>query len=161
MNRLIFFLIFILLQNLQCQVLHHQMISSQGNSNVLSGGLVVNQTIGQQSLIGNSRTNYYVAQGFQQSLWGMYLDTSKKELVKMTVYPNPFMEKINFHILNSSGYKVGINVFDLAGRLVFFKDIISEGDVLTIDLGRLPSAKYLVSLNFLNHMYYAKIIKKE
>ena len=159
MNRLIIIIIIIIVQNLHCQVLHHQMISSQGNSNVLSSGVVVNQTIGQLSMIGNSKTNHYVGQGFQESLWGMYLDASKKELVKMTTYPNPFTEKINFHISNSEGYKAGIEVFDLVGRLVFFKDIIFEGDVLTIDLSQLPASKYLVSLNLRGHVYYAKIIK--
>jgi hypothetical protein len=47
-------------------VLHHQMISSQGKSSVLSNGIRVKQTIGQQSVSGNSKGDYIVQQGFHK-----------------------------------------------------------------------------------------------
>ena len=49
--------------------LHHQMLSAQGTSGVLSNGLYVGQTIGQQSVIGNYTVDSKTyGQGFQQSL---------------------------------------------------------------------------------------------
>ena len=44
------------------------MLSSQGASSHLSGGIVVRQTIGQQSIIGNfKKSNLIFGQGFQQN----------------------------------------------------------------------------------------------
>ena len=55
------------------QVLHHQMISSQGNSLKTANGMIIFQSIGQQSAVGNFKKDYLVQQGFQQSLWGKYI----------------------------------------------------------------------------------------
>ena len=43
------------------QQLHHQMLSSQGSSNLLSTGTLVHQNIGQQSVIGNYKFSNTVA----------------------------------------------------------------------------------------------------
>jgi len=45
------------------------MLSAQGNSQTIKGGMVVLQTIGQQSVNGNATaSNLTMQQGFQQSL---------------------------------------------------------------------------------------------
>jgi hypothetical protein len=46
-------IILVLTLNSYSQNLHHQMLSSQGKSIILSNGMLVSQTIGQQSAIGN------------------------------------------------------------------------------------------------------------
>ena len=62
-------LLFFIGFSLYGQQVHHQMLSSQGSSNVLPTGTLVNQTIGQQSVIGNYKvSNSIIGQGFQQSL---------------------------------------------------------------------------------------------
>ena len=53
--------------NLFAQQLRHQMISSQGTSITTASGLIVKQTVGQQSVSGNSPGDIIVQQGFQQS----------------------------------------------------------------------------------------------
>ena len=46
--------------------LHHQMLSSQGNTSISQKGVVVTQTIGQQSVVGNySSLGFTFGQGFQ------------------------------------------------------------------------------------------------
>jgi hypothetical protein len=63
------------------QVLHHQMISSQGKSSVLSNGIRVKQTIGQQSVSGNSKGDYIVQQGFQQNRWTKILAETQLKVI--------------------------------------------------------------------------------
>jgi hypothetical protein len=145
------------------QVLHHQMLSSHGTSHELSSGVIINQTIGQQSLIGNSSTDFVVMQGFQQSLWGKYIASTRIEDlsgIKTTTYPNPFTETVNFQFSESVTDVVTISVFDIVGRLVYQQDKTPINNILTINLAMLPSTKYLVRLQTLKLSYYTQIIKK-
>ena len=50
--------------------LHHQMLSSQGSTSKTNNGVIVTQTIGQQSVTGNYTNNGFdIGQGFQQANW--------------------------------------------------------------------------------------------
>jgi Secretion system C-terminal sorting domain len=142
----------------QGQVLHHQMLSSQGMSKKMRG-LIVSQTIGQQVTIGTSRNNYVVVQGFQQSVWGKYISSNVIDDIKTTTYPNPFVQTIRFEFSKPIIEFINVNVFDLSGRLVFEQKKKSDNNILTIDLPLLPSSEYLVRLNTPNFNYYTKIIK--
>jgi hypothetical protein len=145
------------------QVLHHQMISSQGTTSKTSDGTLVRQTIGQQSVTGNSNDGYVVMQGFQQSVWGKYIASSKKQEIdgiKTVTYPNPFVETINFQFSEPITDMVSILVFDILGRVVYQQDKIPINTILTINLEMLPSTKYLVRLNTPKLNYYTQIIKK-
>ena len=141
------------------QVLHHQMLSSQGISKKTLAGSVITQTIGQQSLIGTSSNNYVIMQGFQQSMWGKYISANAAEDIKITTYPNPFINSVNFELSKPITGLINVNVFDLSGHLIFNQKIKPNNNILTIDLPSLPSSEYLVRLNALNFNYYTKIIK--
>ena len=146
------------------QVLHHQMISSQGASTKTADGLIIKQTIGQQSLIGTSgNKNYVVMQGFQQSLWGKYIASNNVETIEgivTTTYPNPFTETINFQFSKPVADIISISVFDVLGRLVYEQKQNAVNSILTIDLNTLPTSQYLVRLSATNLNYYTKIIKQ-
>lgn len=148
----------------QGQVLHHQMISSQGASTKTANGLMIKQTIGQQSLTGTSgNKNYVVMQGFQQSLWGKYIASNNVETIegiKTTTYPNPFTATINFQFSKPVTDMVSISIFDILGRLIFEQKKKAINTILTIDLTSLPTSEYLVRLNSTNLNYYTKIIKQ-
>jgi hypothetical protein len=141
------------------QVLHHQMLSSQGISKKMSDGSVVTQTVGQQSLIGTSSNNYVIIQGFQQSLWGKYISSNAVNDIKITTYPNPFISTVNFELSKPIIGLINVNVFDLSGHLIFEQKVKPNNNILTIDLPLLPSSEYLVRFNALNFNYYTKIIK--
>ncbi len=50
--------------------LHHQMLSSQGSTSKTEKGIIVTQTVGQQSVNGNyTSRGFNVGQGFQQANW--------------------------------------------------------------------------------------------
>lgn len=146
------------------QVLHHQMLSSQGKSTKASNGLVVKQTVGQQSLTGSSSNEKYVVmQGFQQNLWSKYIASNKidsVEDVKTTTYPNPFTTSINFQFSKPITDVISVYIFDILGRLVYEQKKKADSTILTIDLTTLSSSEYLVRLSTANLNYYTKIIKK-
>lgn len=146
------------------QVLHHQMISSQGASTKTADGLIIKQTIGQQSLIGTSgNKNYVVMQGFQQSLWGKYIASNNVETIegiKIITYPNPFTETINFQFSKPVADSISISIFDVLGRLIYEHNQNAIGAILTIDLNTLPTSEYLIRLSATNLNYYTKIIKQ-
>ncbi len=143
----------------QGQVLHHQMVSSQGTSKILSDGTVISQTIGQQSLTGISNKYYVVIQGFQQSFWGKYIASNPVETIITTTFPNPFVQTVNFEFSKVITEEININVFDLGGRLVFQQKKKPDDLILTITLPLLQSSEYLVRLSTSNFTHFTKIIK--
>jgi hypothetical protein len=145
------------------QVLHHQMISSQGLSMKTPNGLVVKQTIGQQSITGSSSNNYVVMQGFQQSLWGKHVASNKAvemDHIKTVTFPNPFTQTVNFQFSKAIKEMVSIYVYDLLGRVVLQQEKMPNDNILTIDLTSVVSSEYLVRLKTFKFNYYTKIIKK-
>jgi hypothetical protein len=146
------------------QVLHHQMISSQGISTTTTNGLVISQTVGQLSLSGTSgNTDYVVMQGFQQNLWGKYIASSNIETIegiKTKTYPNPFTKTINFQFSKPVTDIITISIFDVLERLIYEQNEKTENDILTIDLSKLPTSEYLLRLRSTSLNYYTKIIKQ-
>ena len=142
------------------QQLHHQMISSQGASTTTSSGFIIKQTVGQQSVSGNSQGDVIVQQGFQQNYWQELLKTSNIAGIMITTYPNPFREVLNFKFSNFSGTSVHVSIFDSYGRSVFEKTSMVNDNLLTLeDMPILPSAQYLVRLSGTNLNYFTTIIK--
>jgi hypothetical protein len=146
------------------QVLHHQMLSSQGISTKTPDGLIIRQTVGQQSLTGTSgNKEYVVMQGFQQSLWGKYIASNNVDAIEgitTTTYPNPFTQIINFQFSKPVADVISISIFDVLGRLIYEQKTKAVNDILTIDLSVLPTAEYLIRLKTTGLNYYTKIIKK-
>jgi len=146
------------------QILHHQMLSSQGSSKQTQDSFIIQQTIGQQSPTGTAvGKTYTVMQGFQQSLWHTYItpdNVDHIDNITVLTYPNPFTENINFQFSKPVTNIISIYVFDLLGRLIYEKKKNAVNSVLTIDLTQLPTSEYLIRLNTTNLNYYAKIIKQ-
>lgn len=164
MKRLIIAITVLFIQNkfYSQSTLHHQSIAAQVTSKTLSNGFVINQTIGQQSVIGNSKTgSNIIFQGFQQSQWGKLISTSSKSNISVKVYPNPFVNQLNFQFSKEINDKVRIQIFDFNGRLILDESKYVEDFYLTIDLTYLPAASYLVKVYASKINYYSKIIKRE
>jgi hypothetical protein len=137
------------------------MLSSQGASTTLSNGITVNQTIGQQSVIGTWMGDIDVQQGFQQSFWSQRIAQNETlTAVKVMVYPNPFVTTVNFQFSQTIASGVSILVFDQQGRIVLNVKKTTIVGLTTIDLSSLPDAMYLVQLSASNFNYYTKIIKR-
>ena len=158
MKSTIIFIFSLVVLNLSGQNIHHQMISSQGSSSLTGSGLIVNQTIGQQSITGSFTGSFSVQQGFQQSYWYNYLSNSNPILVSAS--PNPFQELIQFSISNLRNEKIAIQVFDINGKVLYVKEHFVENKLITINLSNLSAGMYLVKLNSKDFNHFSKIIKK-
>lgn len=151
------FLIFTI--TFQGQVLHHQMLSSQGQSKKMSDGSIIRQTIGQQSLIGNSNKNYIVMQGFLQSPWSKKSPSNFLDEIKTTTYPNPFVGTLNFTFSKPIIENIEVYVFDLGGHLILRQTRKLENNILAIIMPDIPVGEYIVKLIAKNYSYTGKILK--
>jgi hypothetical protein len=142
------------------QDLHHQMLSSQGKSTVLSNGILVSQTIGQQSAIGNHTNGVTVGQGFQQSHWAKHVSSNAANQITTTTYPNPFVTTVNFQFSKPISETIEIALFDVRGRLLFQDKKRATDSVLTVELPQLASSNYLIRLTATNYTYYSQILKQ-
>jgi len=148
--------------SIHSQELHHQTLSSQGTSKVLSNGIYVSQTIGQQSVIGNyTKDGKTYGQGFQQSTWSKYVKSSSNNPISTVAYPIPFLNYINFQFSEPINERIHLELFDVRGRLVFQTDQLPTGNLLTIEMPILASTNYLVKLSATNYTYYTQILKQE
>jgi hypothetical protein len=139
--------------------LHHQMISSQGSTSKTNNGIIVTQTIGQQSVNGNYDNQYFkIGQGFQQANWSRIILEQTIPEFEVSLYPNPFNNIVN--IQHNSDEDININVFDPAGRLVFKSLINVTSPKQSINLEQLPSGVYLIHLQSNHLKYFTKLIKK-
>ena len=157
----IFYIIFLFFISkiVVAQQLHHEMISAQGGSVTTANGQLVRYSVGQQSVTGTSSNGYVVQQGFQQSNWGKILEQNTISIAT-TVYPNPFVNEVNFSFSTSPGEKISAYVFDVLGRLVYSEDIKNENNLIKLNLVQLSTAEYLVKLTSEKFVHSAKIIKK-
>ena len=154
-------LLLIFTSNFFGQNLHHQMLSSQGTTSRTSTGIVVRQTIGQQSAIGNySDSNLIAGQGFQQS------DKMKTVIppvisVTTTTYPNPFIDSVNFQFSSPIAGPIKISLFDVTGKLVYYKVKVSIDNILKIDNLSFAQGEYFVKLTAKNYSYSTNLLKSK
>jgi len=157
------YLILLFTITFQGQVLHHQMLSSQGGVTHLPSGTVVKQTIGQQSITGNYiGKNLIAGQGFQQSaIMKKGIPQVVVNPVITTSYPNPFIDKVNFHFSIPVIGPVRIIFYDMLGRLVYDEEKTSLGNELAIDNLHFADGEYFVKLTAEHYNYSTNLLKIE
>ena len=137
------------------------MLSSQGTTTRTSGGITVRQSVGQQSAIGNYRgSNLIVGQGFLQSN-KMKIKSPPVISITTTTYPNPFIDKVNFHFSLSISGPIKISLFDIMGRLVYYKEKMAFDNTLTIDNLDFAQGEYFVKLTAKNYTYTTNLLKSK
>jgi hypothetical protein len=137
------------------------MISSQGTTQHIPGGIIVRQTIGQQSTIGNYRNaDIIVGQGFQQS---DKMKTAVAPVISITTitYPNPFIDKVNFQFSSPISGPIKVALFDLAGRLVYYKEKLSHENTVTLENLSFAQGEYIVKLTAKNYTYSTNLLKSK
>lgn len=142
-------------------IIHHQALSSQGVGVKLKNGIYVNQTIGQQNVIGNySKKGYTYGQGYQQGLRKKDIRKSIFPTIAIINYPNPFFETINFQFSEPMKDIITVSIYDVLGKMVFQQKKNTNENILTLQLAHLPVGNYIVQLSALNYTYSTKIIKQ-
>jgi hypothetical protein len=144
----------------QAQKLHHQMITSQGVNSKLTNGMLVNQSIGQQSAIGNFTTSKgIVGQGYIQSMLVAAKTSTIVSTISAVTYPNPFVDELHFKFSSQVNELVKVTLFDTRGRLIFFQEKTPVQDVLTLTDLYFSEGTYFVKLETNNFVYSTQIIK--
>jgi hypothetical protein len=154
-------LLFLLTISCYSQKLHHQMLSSLGSSSQVPGGIVVRQSIGQQSAIGNFKnSNIVVGQGFQQSS-KMNPIVTPAIVIYTNTYPNPFIDKVNFQFSSPVQGPIKISLFDILGRLVFTAEKFTTNNIVTIENLFFPEGEYFAKLTGNNFTYTTNLLKSK
>jgi hypothetical protein len=139
--------------------LHHQMLSSQGSTAKTSSGVIATQTIGQTSVTGNYDNSLFkIGQGYQQAFWGRIINEENSPDFEVSVYPNPFENDFNIRY-NGEGL-MSVSIYDVAGKLIYNKDILFTSPQKTINVDAISSGVYLVKLQSNKLNYFTKLIKK-
>jgi hypothetical protein len=146
--------------SLFAQKLHHQMISTQGVNTKLKNGMLINQSVGQQSAIGNyvsSKVN--VGQGYIQSQKMVKTVKAVPETISTIVYPNPFSDVLNFKFSSTIEGNIKITIFDVRGRLIYSQEQSSVENILTLTSLNFAEGTYFVKLEAKDLNYSSQIIK--
>ena len=142
------------------QALHHQMLASQGGTITLKNGIVVRQTIGQQSSSGNASLNkFIIQQGFQQSLNKSIFSISEDPIITTTVYPNPFVSILNIQFSEATTSDLTVSLFNLFGVLITKEVKSFPQSQLLFNFENIPSGSYVLQLTAENFTYSKTLIK--
>ena len=159
--KIIFFAFFICVSS-NAQELYKQTILSQGTTSKLESGLIISQSIGQESVIGNfSNDNVKIIQGFQQPFWTRLISNSSSVIpIEITHFPNPITDNLNLIFYNYDMGELILSIYDYSGRILMKRNISVESGKSIVDLTILPSGSFLMGLQNDKINYYIKIIKK-
>lgn len=155
-------LLFLFVITAKGQVLHHQMLSSQGTNSLLQSGVLVHQTIGQQSATGTfSSSTLQVEQGYQQR---KLLSAGQNNLptIEIVAFPVPFNESLTFQFSEIITAPVSITFYDVLGRMVYSKTLtIEPQNSFTLQQLSFAEGEYFVKLKYLNNEYSIKLLRSK
>ena len=151
------FLLFALpVKSVSGQEFHHQMLSSMGSTSASTTGFIFLQTVGQQSVIGNSSVDII---NIQQSLISKILPVFNVNTSETTVYPNPFRDNFKISCSKLIAGEMSIGLYNMFGVQIF-KDVKQDAS-LTIGYNfvYLPTGSYILNLTAKGYSYSKTIIK--
>jgi hypothetical protein len=137
-------------------------ISNSGSSTQTEDNYVVQQSVGQSSLIGLQETSKHtVRQGFiQPAQLKRMLATSNASDLSVSIYPNPTTDKITLAFEELVTGKVNLSIYDQMGKLVMEENRESEVE-LTYSLVNLAVGNYFVKVNTSTKEYVTQISKQQ
>jgi len=157
----IFLLLFFLIENVSGQQLHHQMLSAQGSTTTLKNGMMVLQTIGQQSVTGSATvSNLTLQQGFQQSMVAKYFPTYNVNTTATAVYPNPFAGEVNVNFSQIIAGEMNIALYNMFGVMIYKEQKQNPALTLSFNFGDLPIGSYVLQLTANNYTFSKTLIKQ-
>jgi hypothetical protein len=155
-------LLFLFVITAKGQTLHHQMLASQGANSMLQSGVLVHQSIGQQSPTGTYGTaTLRVEQGYQQSK-SIGSDKVMVNLVTITAFPVPFVDTVTFQFSSEITAPVSLIFYDVLGRIVYTKTPpIATSNTLKVDQLSLADGEYFVIITYQNIEYSIKLLRSK
>lgn len=155
-------LLFLFVITAKGQTLHHQMLASQGANSLLQSGVLVHQSVGQQSATGTYGTaTLRVEQGYQQS---KPISTAKALVnkVSITAFPVPFDDTITFQFSSEIKSPVSLVFYDVLGRVVYSKTPpIDSPTTVKVDQLSLADGEYFVTITYQNIKYSINLLRSK
>ncbi|MFM1947071.1 MAG: hypothetical protein RL207_1354 [Bacteroidota bacterium] len=144
------------------QSVHHQMTSAQGAIVHTSSGVVLKQSVGQQSVIGKySGSQFSVGQGFIQGGFSQKTITHTPS-IQVTCYPNPFVSKVNLQFSAPIDGAVQVYLYDATGRLLYTAEKSMLNNLISIDAPTfLTDGAYILKLQAKNFNYTTNLLKSK
>ncbi len=160
MTRIILLFLFVI--TAKSQSLHHQMIASQGTNSLLQSGLLVHQSIGQQSTTGTYATaTLRVEQGYQQSK-PIGSNNVVINTVNITAFPVPFDDTITFQFSSEIKSPVSLVFYDVLGRVVYSKTPPNDSPTtVKVDQLSLADGEYFVTITYQNIKYSINLLRSK
>ena len=139
-------------------IAQHQTLSSQGGVYTSNSKIVVSQSIGQASVIGQySNALSGVVQGFQQPYWDKLISNNWESL-DILISPNPFVNQ--FSIIYAEDAKMNLSLYDLTGKLVYRKGINFNGPSELVEINGLAVGTYLTRIEINGQDFFTKLLKE-
>jgi hypothetical protein len=84
------------------------------------------------------------------------------EYFEFSVYPNPVEDVLIIKLINASSNEVRLNLFDVAGRLIFsnHSKLENKTDLILLDVPNLHTGQYLLEISSGSEILTKRIIKK-
>lgn len=144
------------------QSVHHQMTSAQGGNVHGSNGVVMKQSVGQQSVIGKySGSQFSVGQGFIQGGFSQKTFVNSPS-IQVSCYPNPFVSKVNLQFSATIDGLVQIYLYDAMGRLLYTMEKSMMNNLISIETpSSLPDGAYILKLQAKNFNYTTNLLKSK
>jgi hypothetical protein len=136
-------------------------LSAGGSSGIITANgrqYYLQQSTGQQSIIGISQQQgYLLRQGFIQPINQQYNKTLQ-ETLPVVIYPNPFSSHMSVTLPVAPDGHLYVTIYDLSGKIAFFRKYEAARE-LDLDLSFLPSSVYIIRVNTTTKYFYSRIIK--
>ena len=142
------------------QKLHHQTLAAQGGTFKTNSGLIIRQSVGQMSAIGNaSVSGLTLQQGFQQSLISQFFPVYNLTTILTTIYPNPFNGPLSVVFSEPIANNLSVSVFNMSGFSLYTKSFTTPQSVLNFNFDTLPVGSYVIRVTAKNYSFSTIIIK--
>ena len=158
MNKLLFLLLVFWTTTLFAQSSSPEIISSSGGTGQ-GTSIQIDWTLGELAITTIQNSAHQITQGFHQP---NYIITSVEELPqeigKITIYPNPTSDWLEFNLDFTQNEKVQIQLINMQGKVIW--TISKQGMKITekTNLAELPSATYFLHF-LLDGNQYLKTFK--
>tara|TARA_Y100000385_G_C12830665_1_gene524375 strand:- start:247 stop:747 length:501 start_codon:yes stop_codon:yes gene_type:complete len=134
--------------------------TSVTNFNSYDSNHILQQSIGQNSLIGDYSTgNYLISQGFvQTSVWERIINDNYKLNLHAKVFPNPFIDELNIHFLEDINSNLEISVFSEQGDIIKTYSQ-SPNKSVKLNLNYLSAGKFYLNILSGDKQFVSRLIK--
>jgi hypothetical protein len=127
------------------QCLYSQYVVSSAGASATSTTAQLSWTIGEPVIETYTGTGTVLTQGFHQSrLVVTAVDQISLPGISLSVYPNPVTDDLTLDIVGHRIDKLGYQLFDISGRLLFSKKIEKEPE--TVSMSSFPVGTYLLKV---------------